>query len=161
MKLKQLAFFAVLALSVQGAYASVVWNFSYTGGATGSGQFFTGDAGSPYLVTAVTGTANGAAITGVSSYAGADNLLFSPATPDFVDFAGISFSTVGGLDWNLFYDGSNFALRSDENPVGYPDGLHAINLTVTQVPEPATLGLMGIALVGLGVARRKKRLIAA
>jgi hypothetical protein len=139
-----------------------IWDFSYSGaGISGSGEFITGAVGSPYTVTGVTGTANGLGITGLSGYAGADNKLFSPASPGYVDFAGISFSTASGPDWNLFYNGGNFALRSDVDPIGYASNGQPLDiLTVTAaVPEPETYAMMlaGLGLLGFVARRRRER----
>jgi hypothetical protein len=75
--------------------SALIFDFSYTDGGTtfGSGQFFTNDAVSPYLITNITGTETylgvSGIITGVSTYAAADNLLTFPASPTFVSFSGI------------------------------------------------------------------------
>jgi hypothetical protein len=150
---------ALMSLAASGTAHATAFDFSYTGpGVTGSGQFSSADVTSPYTITGITGTANGDAITGLSIYAGADNLLYFPTEP-FVDFGGISFSTVSLGDWNIFYDGSAyFILSSIENPGGGPDGLHPIELSITAVtPEPITLSLFGAGLAGAFLVRRRKR----
>ena len=134
---------ALMSLAASSTAQATAFSFSYTGpGVTGSGQFSSADVTSPYALTGISGTANGDPITGLSIYAGADNLLYFPTEP-FVDFGGISFSTASLGDWNIFYDGSAyFILSSVENPGGAPDGLHPIQFSVTTfTPEPITLSL--------------------
>ncbi|MBA2225847.1 MAG: PEP-CTERM sorting domain-containing protein [Thermogemmata sp.] len=43
------------------------------------------------------------------------------------------------------------------SPAGTLDDFRIVSLQVTEVPEPATLGVLGIALTGLGVYRRLVR----
>src|SRR6478609_8971810 len=89
---------AVMSIISSSAKAGL-FNFDYSDGGTtsGFGQFITNDGPTPYAVSDVTGFATYEGtldtITGISSYAGADNLLNFPANPAFVSFAGISFST--------------------------------------------------------------------
>ena len=98
-------------------------------------------------------------ITGSSGYAGADNALLG--MPSYVTFAGLSFSTaVGtGYDFNLYDNGGgNYALLSQFiNAGGNPaDGMTAINMSVTSVPEPGKLTLLIAGALGLwGVTRRR------
>src|SRR5581483_2266368 len=74
---------------------------------------FTASLSSPgiYSVTGITGTFDGVAITGLSGYANADNVLFFPTQP-YVDFQGISFHTAGLGDINLFSNGGYFEVKS-------------------------------------------------
>jgi hypothetical protein len=148
---------------------ALVFDFSYSGGSGkgavyGSGEFITGSAGSPYTVTNVTGTANGIAITGVSTYASADNLLYDPAS-HYVDFSGISFSTSNGDAWGLGWTGSSYGIAEFiKDPLGYCCGTYPITFTVTPAvhgaPGPiAGGGLPGLVLAGGGLlwwrSRRK------
>ena len=135
-------------------------------GCTGSGTLTTGAPGGitdSYIVTGATGSIDGFTIAGLSPYAGADNLFYDPATanPGYVDFGGVSFMTVGGPDFNVggSYTAGEYVLNDmSVNPAGYPNvpGSYDITFTVTAVPEPATLGLLGLGLAGLGLARRKR-----
>jgi hypothetical protein len=100
------------------------------------------------------------AITGLSSYAGASNLFYQ-ASP-FVDFGGLSFSTVSGGAYNLGLGGSNATglvlNAANLNAGGYPGiaGSTNITMTATAVPEPAPLMLMLAGIVGLfGLTRRR------
>src|SRR5262245_30743825 len=86
---------------------AVTFDFSYfstnTPDLSGSGQFTaTPIGGSEYQLTGITGYGgnNNIAITTLSSYAAADNILFYPTQP-FVDFGGISFNTADGDAWNI------------------------------------------------------------
>ena len=160
---------AAVALAFAGTAQATTYDFSYFGSTdasiNGSGEFFTGSPTSPYLLTGITGNVNGSGgITGLSSYAGADNLLYFPASPGYVDFSGISFSTSTGPSWNLYYDNGTFALRSDLNPGGNASSESPINLTVTAaIPEPETYAMMlaGLGLMGFVIRRRKQKVAVA
>lgn len=158
-----------------------IFTFSFSGtGVSGSGQFTTSGAGPTYTVTDVTGTISDsqvtgspfAAIGGVSSYAGADNLLYFPAaitpnnsTPGFVDFGGISF-LAGGVDFNFGGNAQTgpfvYVLNdSVNNPNGNPGvvpGSTIIDFNVAAVPEASTWAMMllGFACVGFFAYRRKE-----
>jgi hypothetical protein len=158
-------------LALAGAANANVYNWSYTDGAThvGSGTFTTSDAGSPFSVLAVNGSADGNAITGLSSYASADNLLYVPATanPGYVDFGGISFTTAGGPDYNI--GGTSTAgqyVLNDSflNPSGTINRVGSYNIAFTltsatdnAVPEPTTAALLALGMVGAGLARRRSK----
>jgi hypothetical protein len=151
-----------------GSAHALVFDFSYSGGSgsnavSGSGEFITGSTGSPYTVTGVAGTANGSTINGVSSYAGADNLLYTSGAP-LVDFSGISFSTSNHDAWGIGWTGSNYGIAElFNNPAGSCCGVNPINFTVHQVsgaPGPiAGGGLPGLLLAigGLFVWWRNRR----
>jgi hypothetical protein len=167
--LLKLAAAATMAVSMQCAYADD-WAFSYfdTGGGTaafGSGTFVTGSVGPAYTVTGISGFANGQAITRLSSWASADQLLW-PTAP-FFDSAGISFHTAGGPDWNLAYLSGGFngisftgdiAINSSLDPGTALVHFDAINMSVTAVPEPETYAMMlaGLGLMGFMARRRKQ-----
>src|SRR5271169_1674993 len=129
------------------ASASVfnVFDFSFSGASydgmgislpavSGSGEFDTMSSSSPYTVTGISGVTDGSVITGLSPYAGADQLLWAPPNPGSTDFSGISYSTASGTDFNLYYWGSGqWGLKSSFDPIGYPQDGQPISLTVTAV----------------------------
>jgi hypothetical protein len=175
MRLKALIFTGALALAPIVANTSAnatVYNFSYTSsslGTFGFGTFTTVDNSGPSLVTGVTGTEsyNGVSdtITGVSNYAGAQDLLYYPGPP-FVDFSGISFATHSKGDFNIYYNNTNDAnhgplgtwvLSSVNDAGGNSDGLNPIDLVVTPVPEPGTWAMMLLGFCGIGFLAYRRR----
>ena len=148
---------------------ALIFDFSYTDGGTtfGSGQFFTDDATSPYLITGITGTETylgvSGTITGLSSYAGADNLLTFPADPTFVSFAGISFSilTSGNVvdALGLGFTGSAYGIaQQSTNPNGECCGVTPLTFTVTAaVPEPSTWAMLILGFAGVGFMTYRRR----
>jgi hypothetical protein len=98
--------------------------------------------------------------------AGGSDLVFNP----------ISQSTyLSSSDpWALFFNGATFSAQQTLWPVCYgglcssggdpglspgTDYMISFSGTIHEVPEPATLGLMGLALTGMLVARRRQRLL--
>ena len=103
-----------------------------------------------YTVLAVSGERDGYAITGLSPYASADQLLFAGDT--YFDVAGISFETATG-DYNLFAcNGGYYEVASTVDLVGYvSSGVSLTSFTITEVPEPASIALLALGLIGMGV----------
>ena len=67
--------------------------------------------------------------------------------------------TLGGGSGNALLLGARLSGNSADSYFDYfkIESLSFDTLTITSVPEPATFGLAGLALVGLGLARRRKR----
>ena len=114
----------------------------------------------PGRLPAFTGTANGSTILGLSSYAGADNLLYdgSNGTNAWLDFSGLSFSVLG----NAFGIGNtglgDYGVTDMiSNPAGVCCGSHPAELNIAAVPEPATWAMMLLGFAGIGFAMREKR----
>lgn len=149
-----------LFLSILPASASTLFSFSYSGsGYSGSGEFtanFLG--GSQYDVIGVAGTADGSNITGLSSYAGADNQLYYPGSPLHVTFAGISFATANALLWNIWSDGTNYGILNTTFCEGTSTcGLVPIDISIAPVPLPAAVPLFAAGLSAMGFMGWRKR----
>jgi len=109
-----------------------------------------------FAVTAISGTRGSDTITAQSSYAFADQKLYT-AEPIF-DLAGMSFSTAASGDFNLYsYDGSYYELASTVDAVGYAWNGTPITLTISAVPEPTSIALLGVGILGLSVMLGSRR----
>jgi hypothetical protein len=140
---------------------AITFDFSVSSTGDLASGTFTANLTSPgiYTLTSITGTFDGVAITGLSTYANADNELFYPTQP-YVDFQGISFQTHGLGDINLFSNSGYFEVKSTVDNVGYYFSGTPISLAVSATPLPSTFslfvgGLAALGLFGWRTTRRK------
>ena len=150
--------------------AMFLWSYSgFNGGpvsASGSLQA-TPDGPGVYSVTSISGVRNGLAITGLTTYAGDDELIYTTA-PN-VDYPGLAYTDSSGHAFNVYYDTS----LTDPyacGQIGYceigpgtpgttglagPDSIGPIaSFTLTPVPEPGAWALMLIGFAALGALAR-------
>ena len=173
----------LMASAGSAAQAAEFFNFTWSDGIGNSatGQLITDgvtQADGSQLITDITGTqkvgALTSAITGVSNWAGADNLFFDPAVGgSFFTFGGASYSTASLGQWNLFaWNSTNNALSFMVDNVGYPQNGQPITFAVGRggessqsagaVPEPAAWTLMILGFGGAGaMLRRRRQMVAA
>ncbi len=151
---------AIAALATAAPAAAADYIVNYTGTSALNGAFtatlrlsvFNG------TITAITGTRNGLAVTGLSNYAAATQ-HFSPTAP-YTDFGGFSYDVVGSPSYNVFYDGSLGELNSVDSPNGFVvNESRFTSFAVAAVPEPATWGMMilGFGVIGGAMRRRAAR----
>src|SRR6202012_1670309 len=91
---------AMLILGVfclNGPASAAVYNFTFSdaSGDTASGQFTTTGSGPTLTIASIMGTFDGETITGLSTYASADQ-SFSPKGGFYFDQSGLSFDLSGG-----------------------------------------------------------------
>jgi hypothetical protein len=164
----------LLLLTTSLAHADA-FAFSYDDTATGgtiidvSGLITaTAQGGGAFLITGVTGTRNGEAITSFASGGPSpfifhdtqiDNLLFVPPAPAFLSdtsTSGFAFGTSQG-EFNPYFDpgtGDFFEYTLDSGNVPGTE----INFSVNAVPEPAFYQLAGVMILsGVGLLRRRRR----
>ena len=159
---------AVLAIASSPASAAE-YVFSFNAAQfTAAGSFITSDTAGPgggYDILTTTGTLtntnnnNMFTITGPTTFAGADNILFANTTP-VLSFDGTSFLASNGLGINLYYSAANSAYRVFTSNSQF---IAVTNFTLTEVvtgavPEPASWAMMigGFGLAG-GALRRQRR----
>ena len=168
----------ILLLALPMAANAVPIEFSYdTGVGVLSGVFdgFVLGDGDTVLVTSVLGTpqfggAPAVPLPFVGSWEGyqANGFSFAGVGPGVVSFSGITMDIIacdvdfcgdgflfGQLDdGSLIYgSGPSFGSSDADGNAFNPD---AWSLTILAVPEPGTVALLGIGLLGMGLARRTK-----
>ncbi len=143
--------------------ANATYELTYSGTSTLNGAFdadlfLTTDVS--MNVTAISGTRNGVPVTGLSAYANGDNIIYD--SYPFVDSAGLSYTVSTGTSYNVYLDSSFpqsisglYEMNGDVNPAGNADGDAPVDsVTLTAIPEPVSMALFGVAVLGLGLARR-------
>lgn len=115
----------------------------------------------PQLITGITGTDNGAAITGLEpagSYLSNDNLLYYPAgSGTLVDSSGFSFSTAS-LTANIFTQLSGYFYTDTNGATSvFSPSTFTVTPASTPVPEPGSLTLLGTGVLGLILVMRRNR----
>ncbi len=155
MKTALFAAAAAIAIAASPAAAvTYVYAFTTVNGDVGTGHLTTAGPGfSP--ITSVTGTFDGSAVTGLSSYAGSDNNL-NPAGPYF-SVGGFSVSTASGVNYNWYFDGSYHLLNSVTSPGGFEVPHDMIISSVSAVPEPETWAMLGLGFGIVGAAARRRK----
>ena len=160
---------ALLACAfVSSAHASV-YDFSYYASGGPSGREFgrgtitlsNTDPDGFYQVLDIDGSANRSIITGLSDYAGADNIVY--ANGPLVDQGGISFSTASGTDYNFYsLDNAYAVLSSTTEPYAWASNRSPLNrlcatYVSSAVPEPSTWLLLIAGIGGIGLMLRRAK----
>jgi len=163
-----LAAAAVVAFAFAAPAQAARWNWNYSAdGIAAAGTFTTGDtpdADGYYAITAITGSRNGVAITGLEPAGSAIPGNDPYAVDDLVSIAGPQLSWNGfgyaladGSWVNPFSDGSTAWEYLSLPP--YPQGAGqevAVAFSATMVPEPGTGLLMLLGAAGLAGLRRAR-----
>jgi hypothetical protein len=133
------------------AHAALIWDFTASLGDSGSGVLTT-DAlsGGSYQVTGISGTFAGQAITGLTTFDSADNLLY-PA-PQYLDSAGLGFALADGEDVAIWAEGAGIIFIENTSANSFSGGTFSASL----LPEPATAGILAAGMAVLGLARRRR-----
>ncbi len=147
---------ASLSVAPAARAATYLFNFTDTGGDVAALFFsLTGT-----TVTAVSGKMDGFAVTGLSSYASADQQFFA-AGPVHFTVPGVSFSASNGVLYNLtaYPNNADAITNSVTDPFGTGAGVMPAlaSVSVAAVPLPASGSLALIGIGALWMVRRGRR----
>jgi hypothetical protein len=90
------------------------------------------------------------------------NALASLVGQAALDIHGVAFSATDGTVFKIYNDvagllyNGQFYYYAETNSVSGSDAA-LLNFTITEVPGPTALALLGVSLVGIGVVRRRKQ----
>jgi len=163
----------VLVTSVAPYALGDTFDLAWTGAyGPGSAVLTATDLGSEtFLVTAMSaGVQNGLPITllPVNAYGLNDNEIYQPPNTDLLDLLGFAFSD-GTNDYNLFLwtipgDGNTYTECSSAvtgvngclDTADFNISLPVTTLSITPTPEPTSVALLGVAVLGAVALRRRK-----
>src|SRR5215471_7161778 len=153
---------AVLFLSLTGAQSMFAdtFDFSFSGAGISANGMFTATlvSGNEFVVTSISGMQNGLFMTlkPPSSFAGNNNDIFSSSP--FLTLGGLAFVLSNGATiYNVYFNTGTASYFECNSTAPCPDGAGtAITFSLSAVPEPGTLMLLGSGMLALaGMARRK------
>ena len=145
---------AVVLCAASAASASTyLLDFTTAGADSGVITFTTAGAWTAPVIS-VAGYVDDAKVTGLSSYAGSDNILY--ATDPHVSYGGVSVATLKDT-YNFADVGELIVTKASVNPGGGAQDLVPVTGSIVAVPEPATWAMMLVGFGGLGAAMRSRR----
>ncbi len=107
----------------------------------------------------VSGTASGGIVTAVPGLTGSGmlSLVVSSADWSFFEGTGTFSSSLAAGDFNYSVAGSkSLFVQGDTATVGATTTITYAYVTTSSIPEPATMGLIGSALLGIGFFARRR-----